>query len=58
MQQLQHRQFVLIVRSHARQNLARIALDDTEAVDPMTLEFDEVADVNEPVLMAIQRLIG
>ncbi len=56
--ELQDSQVILIVGSHTRQDLARIALDDAETVHPLSLKFDQIADVNEPVMMAVKRLIG
>ena len=43
---------------HAGQNFTRIALDNTDAIDPAAVQLDQVANIGEPQVMAIRGAIG
>jgi hypothetical protein len=42
---------------HTGQNSAGVALDDAKAVGPSAFQFDQVAPINEPKILAILRSI-
>jgi hypothetical protein len=55
---LQHSREVLLRGRHAGHNLPRIALDNTDAIDPAAIQLDQGANIGEPQVMARRGAIG
>jgi len=57
-EQLQERGQIWMFGGHPRQNRAGVACQNTEAIDPAPLDFDEIANSHTPEMMSIGRAIG